>query len=160
MMKYVFDNNTLTAIFRHYYFGRFPSFWEKFNYLVNTKEILSVREVKKELQERNIDIWSVIKKWSNNYPDFFSNPTNEELRFITEIYSVKHFQQNIGQKNLYKGKPVADPFLVAKAKVNMSFVVTQEKYKTKASNIPNICRHFDVNYIDLEGFLIKENWEF
>jgi hypothetical protein len=159
-MKYIFDNNTLTAIFRHYYFGRFPSFWAKFNYLVNAKEITSVREVKKELQGKNIDIWAVIKKWSNDHPDFFSNPTNEELEFITKIYSVRHFQQNIGKKMLYKGTPVADPFLVAKAKINNSNIVTQEKYKANSSSIPNICKHFEVDYLDLEGFLIAENWEF
>ena len=157
-MRYVFDNNALISIFRHYYFGRFPSFWEKFDYLVSSREIVSVREVRRELEE--IDIWESIKTWALKYPSFFSKPTIEELQFVTRIYSVKHFQQNIEKKKLYAGKPIADPFIIAKAAVNNAFVVTQEKLKENASKIPNICQHFQIQCIDLEGFLIKENWSF
>lgn len=159
-MKYVFDNNTITTIFRFYYFDRFPSFWKNFDTLVKSEEIISVREVRRELEYKKIDVWTMIKGWSNNFPDFFSNPTNEELEFIKRIFRVKHFQQNIGQRNLYQGKPVADPFVVARAKVNGLIVVTQEKYKDKASGIPNMCEHFQIDYVDLKGFLVKENWEF
>jgi hypothetical protein len=104
--------------------------------------------------------WIYIKGWASNYPDFFENPTKEEMEFITQIYRVKHFQQNIEKKNLLKGSPIADPFIVAKAKINNAIVVTEEKFREHASKIPNICRHFKIEYVDLEGFLIKENWKF
>ena len=136
-MKYVFDNNSLTSIFKFYYFESFPSFWEKFNRLVTSKEIVSVREVRRELEHMNR--WDYIKVWAANYPDFFETPTNDELEFITEIYRIRHFQQNIEKKILLKGSPIADPFIVAKAKINNAMVVTEEKYKEHASKIPNIC---------------------
>ena len=38
------------------------------------------------------------------------------------------------------GTPVADPFIIAKAKANGLSVVTQEVYRENAHKIPNICR--------------------
>lgn len=157
-MKYVFDNNTLTAIFRHYYYDRFPSFWNKFNKLVENKIIISVREVRREIESLNrgdnLDVWL------KNNPDFFEIPTAKELQFITTIYSVKHFQQNLEQKRLLHGGAFADPFIIAKAKINSTIVVTQEQFKDNATKIPNICGHFDIECTDLEGFLKRENWKF
>lgn len=157
-MKYVFDNNSLIAVFKHYYFDQFPSFWELFNPMVKSKEILSVREVRREMEESNR--WNLLKKWAKNYPDFFSAPSEEELKFITTIFEVKHFQTNIEHKKLLAGKPVADPFIIAKAKVNNAIVVTEEAFKEHASKIPNICAHFNIENLNLQQFLIKENWTF
>ena len=157
-MRYVFDNDTISSIFKFYYFGNFPSFWKEFNLLVSKGDVVTVREVRREL--KGIDLWDKIRKWANNYPKFFSNPTSEELNFITTIYSVRHFQQNIERKKLLAGKPVADPFIIAKAWLNDAIVVTQEKLKQNASAIPNICDHFGIEYMNLEGFLIRESWEF
>ena len=157
-MKYVFDNNSLTSIFKFYYFNNFPSFWKKFNPMVISKAIVSVREVRRELEDMNR--WEYIKGWASNYPHFFESPKKEELEFTTQIYKVKHFQQNIEKRNLVKGSPIADPFIVAKAKINDAVVVTEEKFSEHASKIPNICRHFKIEYVNLEGFLVKENWKF
>jgi len=157
-MKYVFDNNALTAIFKHYYPSNFPSFWTKFNGLVTSKDVISVREVKQEL--KNMELWKEIKKWASNYQDFFENPTVREMGFIANIYRVKHFQQNISQKKLFSGGPMADPFIIAKAGINNASVVTLEKFKPNAATIPNICKHFGINCIDLKAFLSRENWQF
>jgi hypothetical protein len=157
-MKYVFDNNTLTAIFRHYYYDRFPSFWDRFNHLVDNKEIVSVREVRREIEALNRG--DNLEEWAKNNSDFFEEPSAKELQFITTIYSIKHFQQNLERKKLLHGGAFADPFIIAKAKINNSIVVTQELYKDNATKIPNICKHFNIECIDLEGFLKKENWKF
>lgn len=158
-MKYVFDNNTLSSIFKYYYYDNFPSFWDKFNPLVSAKEIISVKEVQRELK-RIPPLWKKIKTWSDKYPSFFSKPTNDELSFITQIYSVPHFQQNISERSRLMGQPVADPFVIAKAKVNDAIVITQETFKSKATRIPNICKHFNIQCDDLNGFLNRENWKF
>jgi hypothetical protein len=157
-MKYVFDNNTLTAIFRHYYYDRFPSFWDKFYHLIENKEIISVREVRREIESLNRG--DKLDEWVKKNPDFFEDPIAKELQFITTIYSVEHFQQNLEKKKLLHGGAFADPFIIAKAKINNAIVVTQEQYKDNATRIPNICKHFNIKCIDLEGFLKKENWKF
>lgn len=97
-MIYVFDSSSLSTILDYYYQDRFPSFWEKFNEIVSQGNLISVREVRNELTLKFDDeIIEVLEKQNKN---FFANPTNEELSFITEIYLVKHFQQNLERKKL------------------------------------------------------------
>lgn len=157
-MPYVVDTNVLFAIFRHYYFDSFPTFWNKFEALVASGEIYSVREVFNEIKAGNQD--DTLGKWANQNRHFFKDPTPEELRFITEIFSVPHFQQNLAKKRLLHGGAYADPFIIAKAKIDHAMVITQEKFKTNGSQIPAICNHFNIPSVDLEGFLKKENWVF
>lgn len=157
-MKYIFDTNTLSNIFNHYYFDRFPSFWEKFNNLIQEGELLSVREARKEIEEK---AWGdVLLNWVKVNNIFFHEPSVDELKFITQIYNVKHFQQNLENKKMLKGGAFADPFLIAKAYMLRGTVITEEKFKKNAAKIPNICEHFNINCIDFEGFLIEKDWKF
>jgi hypothetical protein len=41
-MIYIFDNNTLVGIFRHYYRESFPTFWSFFDKMVDEGSIRSV----------------------------------------------------------------------------------------------------------------------
>ena len=101
-----------------------------------------------------------LEKWAKVHRGFFKDPTPEELQFITAIFNVPHFRQNLARKKLLHGGAYADPFIIAKAKVDNATVITQEKLKPNGSQIPAICQHFDILYLDLEGFLKKENWVF
>ncbi len=114
-MDYIFDTNTLTAIFRHYFIDQFPSFWEKFDTAIANHRICSVREVLNEIRQLKRD--DELEHWSNENRKFFCDPIAEELSFITQIYSVKHFQNNLEKKKLLHGGPFADPFIIAKAKI-------------------------------------------
>jgi hypothetical protein len=58
------------------------------------------------------------------------------------------------------GTPVADPFVIACAAVRNGAVVTEEKFKQNAAKIPNVCAHFQVDCIDLEGFMRAVVWSF
>ena len=157
-MDYVIDTNTLTAIFRHYFVDRFPSFWEKFNEMRTKERICSVREVFNEIREMKRD--DDLEYWAKDNRDFFHDPTPRELEFITEIYRVNHFRQNLERKKLLHGGPFADPFIIAKASVEGAIVVTQEQYKEGGTKIPNICHHFNIEYFDLKGLLRQEKWVF
>lgn len=91
----------------------------------------------------------------------FPISSSDELRIVADIFRNNHFQENIRKKERPQGKAVADPFVIAKAKiVKEGCVVTQETFKENAAKIPNICNAFDVSYLDLEGFMEKECWEF
>jgi hypothetical protein len=157
-MIFVFDNNTLVGIFRHYFLDSFPTFWGKFDALLSAGEICSIREVYNELKQ--LSRGDELESWAKSHKDFFCVPTPEELRFVTRIYSVPHFQQNLSTKRLLNGGAFADPFLIAKAYVSKGTVVTQEKLKPHAAQIPNICEHFSIPYTDLQGFLKKQKWVF
>lgn len=157
-MIYVFDNSSLSNILNHYYQDRFPSFWEKFDDMVKAEKIISVREVRNELTGKFDD--DKIDRMAQQNDRFFTNPTPEELSFITQIYSVRHFQQNLDKKKILSGGFFADPFVIAKAWKEKATLVTEEDNKPNAAKIPNICDHFHIHCIKLEGFLTDENWKF
>lgn len=99
-------------------------------------------------------------KWAKDNRKLFEEPSTEEMEFVGKIFSIKHFQLLIRKKEILNGKPVADPFVVAKAKIENGIVITQEKLKENAAKIPNVCQHFKIEYMDLEGFMEREGWEF
>jgi hypothetical protein len=156
-MKYVFDNGPLIDIFRHYYPERFPSLWEKFHTLVSDGKIISVKEVFNEINSRE----DALSQWAKEQKNIFFPPsTVEELRFVTEIFKVQHFQAMIRKKERLQGKPVADPFVIARAKIFNCPVVTTEVLKDNAAGIPNVCKHFSIACINTEEFMQKEEWTF
>ena len=130
-MIFVFDNSPLSTLFRNFYRSRFPSLWEKVDAIVDEGRLVSTREV-----------------------------LNEEGLFVAQIFSIRHFQQNIEQKKLYKGGYNADPFVVAKAAIIRGTVVTMEEHAPNAAKIPNICERFDIPCLSLEKFMEAESWEF
>ena len=155
-MIYVFDSGTLIDLFRHYYPERFPTLWQNFDKLVSNAKVISVSEVGKELED-----WEdSLSEWVKNHREFFLTPTIAEFDFVADIFKIDHFQAMVRKKERLQGKPVADPFVIAKAKISGGWVVTQEKLKENASKIPNVCEHFGIPCINLEGFMEKENWTF
>ena len=155
-MKYVFDSDALIDLFNNFYPERFPSLWVKFDELVRDGTIISVREVYNEIEGYG----DRLPQWVKKEKDFFQQPSTEELAFVGKIFKVPHFQSLIREKARIQGKPVADPFVIAKAKALNGCVITQEKHMPNAPKIPNVCEHFKIDCTNLEGFMKKENWKF
>ena len=55
---------------------------------------------------------------------------------------------------------MADPFVIARAKILSGCVVTEEKFKEGAAKIPNICKHFNIECIELKDFMVRQEWQF
>jgi hypothetical protein len=160
-MIYVFDSDALINLFRHYFLKRFPTLWTKFHDLVSTDEICSVKEVYNEVVNRQAKAEDRLSRWARDNPDVFARPSREELEFVTRIFRVPHFQALVRKKEQMQGKPVADPFLIARAHVlDHGCVVTEEKDTPNAARIPNVCRHFKVPCKNLEEFMEQKSWEF
>ncbi len=155
-MIYVFDSGPLIVMFRHFYPKQFPSLWINFDNMVAENRATAVREVLNELTGYSDNL----SEWAKAHKSFFPKPTSDELRFVTEIFKIKHFQTLIRKKERLQGTPVADPFVIAKAKVLHGCVVTMEKLKANAAKIPNVCERFDIPCMNLEKFMEKENWRF
>ncbi len=159
MNVYVFDSNALMHLFDYYFESRFTTLWKCFYKYVDNGQIVSVREVRNEInghynKERRVNIWA------KNNSTIFTTPTMEEMLFVREIFKIEHFQVVISRKNLLNGRPVADPFVIAKAKVMDAVVVSNEANRPQGAKIPNICEHFNVKCINLERFMEVENWMF
>ena len=157
IMVYVLDTNSIRVV-GNYYPERFPSFWEKFNTFISTGKIISVREVYRELDFQATK--SALREWIHDHRAIFCVPSQEETQFVSEIFSNNHFQTLLKQRNILTGMPVADPFVIAAAKVRNAYVVSEESKKENAAQIPNICEHYRVNHTNIEGMMEREGWEF
>lgn len=156
-MVYVFDSSSFIVI-GHYFPDNFPSFWQRFDYAISERQIVSVREAYLELDTRATR--QHLLDWVNRNKEIFLVPSPEETQFVAEIFSVRHFQQLINEKHRLTASPVADPFIVASAKVRNACVVTEESFKKNSARIPNVCDHYGIEWVTIQGFMDKEQWRF
>ena len=156
-MIYVFDASSFIVL-NHYYPDRIPSFWRNFDEFVFQGKILSVREVFNELSGKGNK--AHLEKWIKVNKRIFMLPSGQETLFVGQIFSVRHFQYLVGQRQRLKGTPVADPFVIASAKIRKACVVTEEDKKPNAAKIPNVCEHFKIDCTNLEGFMERQGWSF
>ncbi|HVS30724.1 MAG TPA: DUF4411 family protein [Thermoanaerobaculia bacterium] len=111
-----------------------------------------------ELKTRATRPW--LADWIKENSEIFRVPTAAETSFVAQIFQVPHFQMLVSGKGVLAGKPAADPFVIAAAKIHGGTVVTDETKKPNASRIPNVCEHFGIPCLNVEGFLIAEGWRF
>lgn len=156
-MSYVFDNSPLSTLFRSFYRRTFRSLWENFDALVADGRIVSTREALREIEDGAPEN---LLEWARDHQALFATPTAAEGAFVTRIYGVAHFQQNIEQQKLLRGGKNADPFVIAKAAVEGRPVVTMELLKPHAAKIPNICEHFGIRCFSLEDLWKKRAGNF
>ena len=154
---YVFDTGPLLILFKNFYRSRFPTLWANFDRLIADGDIVSTREVLREIEDGPVDL---LRQWSEDKHAIFSAPTAAEAAHVAAIYRVPHFQQNIEQQKLLKGGRCADPFVVARAQAEGKIVVTMELLKPHAAKVPNICQHFAVPCLGLEDFMEAQGWQF
>jgi hypothetical protein len=156
-VTFVLDTNVFIVL-THFYPSSFPTLWARLDELVLDGTIVSVREVYNELKQSNDS--GFLQEWIDERKHIFARPSNAELLMVRRILAVPHFQTLIGVKAVLKGTPVADPFVVAAAKIKGGTVVTQEKLKPTAARIPNVCDHFEVPCMDLQTFMRERGWTF
>ena len=156
-MIYVFDTSAFIDL-NNYYPGVFKSVWVGLNCLVANKELISTREVWNELDRMTIS--RPAHQWAKANKQIFTTPTAVELEFVATIFQEPHFHTLIGKRQQLTGMPVADPFVIACAKIKKGTVVTQEQSKPNAGKIPNVCEYFRVPCINLEKFMSQQGWSF
>ena len=156
-MIYVFDTSSLSEL-KHFYPAIFKSVWQGLDKLVQHNQLISTKEVWHEIERGNPNPF--INDWLKHRKEIFTTPSSSELLFVAEIFKIVHFQALIGEKQRLKGTPVADPFVIACAKIRNGTVVTEEQLKPNAAKIPNVCQHFNIPCIDLESFMQQQAWSF
>jgi predicted nucleic acid-binding protein len=154
---YVLDTNVISALHKNYFRSRFVSLWKQFDELVADGKITSTREAYHELHD---GVPGADTQWAKANAKLFATPDVNEAAFVSKIYSVSHFQANIEKQKLIRGGRNADAFIVARAYAIGGTIVTMEKLKPNAVKIPNICDHFKIPFLDLEGFMVSEGWVF
>ncbi len=154
---YIFDTNVFHAL-GVFFPTRFPTIWRKIDELANNHVLQSVREVQREI-EINCP-FEFIEKWVNTHHDIFLIPNAEESRVLLELFKKEQYRGFVKREKMLKGLPVADPFIIAAAKVHNGCVVTRESLKHGGARIPTACAELKVDCIDLEEFFKREELKY
>ena len=123
----------------------FPSVWQRFDQLIEAGTIVASEEVLRELSRRD----DGIHDWCKQRPKLIV-PLDENIQYAT-VEVLSQFPRMVDQR---PGKNLADPFVVALAKVRKLTVVTGEIGGTQdRPKIPFVCQHFDIRSINLVQLL-------
>ena len=153
---YVFDSGAFIHLFKYYYTDTFKKLWENFEELVKNGKIISVMEVRRELEEHGDNL----AEWVKNHKEIFFKPDQHEVDVVKHIYSNLNFEHNIKKQDKMQYCNEADPFVVAKAKVMGYKVVSTEVYKSGGAKVPNLCEYEGVEHLSIKDFMDNEHWEF
>ena len=153
---YLFDTNIFYS-FASFYPENFPSFWIKMDQLVITKNLISVREVYKELMKNCPE--KHLEDWVKTHKEIFIIPNEKELKFLLKLMKTEENRNLVKKNNIIKGLPVADPFIITVAKHRKAIVVTRESIHPGA-RIPYICSKENIGCCSLKEFFKKENIKF
>lgn len=151
--KYIFDSGPFIDL-KNYPGDVFTSLWENFTQMINEGEILSSSEVFRELEDYDDEIAA----WAKQNKNIFIKPTLEEQVEVQKILE-KH-PDLVKEEAILLGKPYADPFVIAQAKMHNCVLVHNEKFKPNAHKIPNVCKTFNVEETMLFEFFRREKWKF
>lgn len=162
---YIFDTSTLIHMFRYYYRNRFPSLWENFDNYISSGRIISVREAFNEIingtEKEDLITWANLHK-----TEVFLTPSEEEMKYVSEIFTNKHYRQLISNNAILNGKSQADPFIIAAAKIKSACIVTLDGFtpsgeiKEHAPKIAFISKCLNVDCCNFEQFMAREDWKF
>ena len=89
-----------------------------------------------------------------------ASPDTDNLILLARLYGVSLDELLQTNDAIVPRTDIEDNGFKQNNTFNDAIVVTQEQYKEHATKIPNICEYFNIECINLEGFLIKENWKF
>lgn len=165
-MHYVLDAGFF-VVTRNYYPDTFPTFWQRMEQAVDSEIISSVREVRKELENYGGE-QAYLLEWMKTYKHIFTQPTPEEQNSLREMFLRSDYRGLVDEKKILKGGDVADPFVIAKARVLKASVVTNEGPAKRDKNgnmqgslkIPDVCQQFDVPCLSPKEFMSQEGWKF
>ena len=111
---YIFDTNVFYAL-GVIYKSAFVTLWQRLEELVESGDLISVREVRREI-ETNCP-YPQIAEWVASHKSIFKKPTPDEEEVVSALLRKPQYRLFIKRKNIVNELPVADPFIVAAGKV-------------------------------------------
>ena len=145
---YVIDACALIDAAKEYNMSKktFSPIWEAFDELINAGQLITSVEIRDELKDDDLI------SWTKKHKDFFvplSKEIQEQVSAVLKKYPTLIKMKSTSNSN-------GAPFLVATAIVNNGCIVTNERTgdeKTGDYRIPNVCKGFDITYMDLHDFI-------
>jgi len=175
MDSYCFDSGAFLYMARNRYpfYPRdvFPQLWEKVETLVENEQLFICQEAFEEMSggqstsvanksnEDKLISWMEEMKSKNAS---FVRKTNENIQRCAEKISSDY--PMLIDQNRPKD---ADPYIIAHAQISNAVVVTQELLPKKPTanpkfmgKIPDVCKHLNIECVDLVDFMRKEKMVF
>jgi hypothetical protein len=150
------DSNThIQAKNLHYNMDFCPAFWDWLGKQYQVGQVMSIDNVYIELTDSSDELsdWAKDKK-----SHFISVSDNETQATFTKIANFVISLLNKSQPDIDNFLSKADPWIIAKASTMSATVVTHEALvpdNSKKVKIPNICKQFNVEYINTYQLLLK-----
>ncbi len=167
--SYLLDTNCFVSAWQFYYRKSFaPAFWEHLASLVDKGTVIILDSVYNEVVAGDDDLSRFLKQ----YKPVVQKPDQKVLSAYAEVLQTVH--DNIGKYyketalKSWSDKSVADPWIIASAKVNIAIIVTQEEsainnitaaHKTrnggpmKNAKIPDVASMMNIPCINLYDFI-------
>ena len=151
MTAYLLDANTLIeAKNRYYQVSICPGFWDWLLRNMESGLIASVESVGTELRKGNDSLADWAREHSTVFLTESDQNTQAAFAEVAQHLAPLAPQMRVaGALEEFLGG--ADPWLIAKARVLGATVVTHERLNManrKKFLIPNVCKHFDVPFMD------------
>jgi hypothetical protein len=132
-----------------------PGFWDQLDEKIDRGDIIAPMEVKIELKSPED-----LVAWVKQRPNIFRELDQEFQTSASEVIGRIQEDAKAKQLILKPNQLQADPFVVALARINGTVVVTEEKPGRSPAQgrpkIPDLCDWYDVEYVDLFGFMRAE----
>ena len=144
MRIYCLDTSSLvTSWHLRYPVDVFPTLWNRIDEWGKIGRILAPEEVIREIEKIEDDL----NEWLRQRP-YISQPPDEQVqREVRDILGPGRFSRLVDTK---KGRSIADPWVIAQARVSKAVVVTEEKLSEgRSPKIPDVCRAVGIEYINV-----------
>lgn len=157
--SYCIDTSALIDLGRRYPPRVFGALWSKVEELIAAGRLIAPREVLRELQKGDDEMY----QWAKGHPAMFVDLDHDQQILVAEIMAA--FPSWIDTTT---DRPVADPMVVALARSRTladsgapRIVVSHEVPGGKgATKIPNVCQRYGVQHMQLVDVFEREKWSF
>lgn len=119
--------------------------------LVDAGELISCQEVFGEIERKDDELL----KWARDRRPMFWKETEDVQKVLTRILAA-----HPGLIDVNRVRSMADPWVVAQARVSNATVVSQEKPGSAARpKMPEACATLGVRCIRLAQLVVEEGWK-
>jgi len=145
--NYIFDANCFIEPWNKFYsYDFFDTYWDKFiKIYCNSGKILIQREICDEILKKE----DKLNKW---FKGCGISIVETDIEITKEVAKINNRFPNLIKEST--GRSLADPFVIAIAKLRNATVVTMEHEGTELKpKIPYVCKKLGIRCIDLYQFL-------
>lgn len=156
---YCIDTSALIDLRRRYPSKVFGALWAEIEGLVAAGRLIAPREVLRELEKGDDDMY----KWAKTHSGMFVDLDKDQQELLKEI--LRSFSKWVDTET---DRPVADPMVIALARHatlangGASRVVVSHEVPggQGATKIPNVCQRYGIPHIQLVEMFYREGWSF